>query len=140
MRGRLIVFLFNFQRLDRGHRPDRFRTVIQYCQSCYVVTSLYHFTIDARLISILTVIYYHIIQSSCFNFLKFIYTYENLSPSTEKYFDEFVSKISILSLSRSQHYLLLFQFFKFETTIKITIFLLQFLPILSTIIKFLPNF
>lgn len=42
---------------------------------------------------------------------------------------------------KSQHYLLLFfQFFKFETTIKITILLLQFVPILSTIIKLLTNF
>lgn len=41
---------------------------------------------------------------------------------------------------KSQYYLLLlFQFFKFETTIKITILLLQFVPILSTIIKLLTK-
>lgn len=46
-RGRLNIFLFNFQWSDRGHRPERFRTVIRFCESLhrYVVISL-RFTID----------------------------------------------------------------------------------------------
>lgn len=46
-RGRLNIFLFNFQWSDRGHRPERFRTVIRFCDALhrYVVISL-SFTID----------------------------------------------------------------------------------------------
>lgn len=102
---------------------------------CHVVISFHNRS--NRMISILTVIYYHIVQSR-FNFLKFIYTYENLY-SFRPIVLENLSKISILSLWNLNSYLLLlFQSVKFETTIKVTItLLLQFLPILSTVITFL---
>ena len=138
MRGRLIVFLFNFQRLDRGHRPDRFRTVIQYCQLCYVVTSLYRFTIDRIEWSQFWLLFITTSFNHVSIFLKFIYTYENLY-SFRPIVLENLSKISILSLWNLNSYLLLlFQSVKFETTIKVTItLLLQFLPILSIVITVL---
>lgn len=71
---------------------------------------------------------------------QFFEVYLHVWKSIAQYWKIFrrICKQNINPLAiRSQHYLLLFQFFKFETTIKITILLLQFLPILSTIIKFL---
>lgn len=102
---------------------------------CHVVISFHNRS--NRMISILTVIYYHIVQSR-FNFFKVFYTYENLY-SFRPIVLENLSKISILSLWNLNSYLLLlFQSVKFETTIKVTItLLLQFLPILSTVITFL---